>query len=258
MKNPAFMLMQRLRGKHDALCTLSYIFDRRCFSVQRCCRVGWRTERERESAHAAIPFAEIIFPLESIMIDQSKRQEFSVLAAACVLFAALSACDNSTVAAGSAPPITIGNQIDDTVVAARVRSALMAADDIKSLDIKVTINKGVAMLSGFVDDQGQIARATAVATAVEGVKSIDNQLSLKDGKQTVGNKVDDSVITAQVKSAMLADPSMKSLDVSVTTRKGEVQLSGFVDNDVQASHAVDIAKGVDGVAAVVNHMNLKR
>jgi len=134
----------------------------------------------------------------------------------------------------------------------------MAAEDIKSLDIKVTTNKGVAMLSGFVDDQNQIARATAIATATEGVKGVDNQLSIKDGKQTVGNKLDDSVVTARVKSAMLQDAAMKSLDVSVTTRKGEVQLSGFVDNDAQSSHAVAIAKGVEGVGSVANHMTIKQ
>ncbi|HEY8023323.1 MAG TPA: BON domain-containing protein [Burkholderiaceae bacterium] len=174
------------------------------------------------------------------------------------LFAGLAGCNDDRTAADATPPISIGNRIDDTVIATKVRSALMSADDIKSLDIKVTINKGVVMLSGFVDDQTQIAHSAAVAGAVEGVKSVDNQLSLKEGKQSAGNKVDDSVITAGVKSAMLADATMKSLDVSVTTRKGEVQLSGFVDNDIQSARAMDIAKGVEGETNVVNHMTLKK
>jgi len=159
---------------------------------------------------------------------------------------------------GAAPATTIGTQIDDTVVVNRVRSALLSNEEIKSLDIKVTANKGVVMLSGFVDNQTQIDRGISITSAVEGVKGIDNKLSLKEGKQTVGNKIDDSVLTAQVKSALLADPAMKSMDVSVTTRKGEVELSGFVDNELQLSHAVDVAKKIEGVSNVVNHMNVKK
>ena len=144
------------------------------------------------------------------------------------------------------------------MITTKVRTALMSNDEIKSLDIKVKTHKGEVMLSGFADNQSQIDRSIAVAKGVEGVKNVDNTLSLKEGKQTVGNKIDDSVITTQVKSAMLADPEMKSLDVSVTTRKGEVQLSGFVDNAVQLTHAVDVAKGVEGVSSVVNHMSIKK
>jgi hyperosmotically inducible protein len=192
------------------------------------------------------------------MFKQIKCPQYVGSVAACLLFLALPGCDKTNAPSGSAPSATIGNQIDDTVLAAKVRSALMSAEDIRSLDIKVATNKGVVMLSGFVDDQSQISRGTAVAAAVEGVKGIDNQLSVKEGKQTVGNKVDDSVVTARVKSALLQDASMKSLDVAVTTRKGEVQLSGFVDNASQSTHAADIAKGVEGVSSVVNHMTVKQ
>jgi len=192
------------------------------------------------------------------MATYSKRIACIGAIAASAILATISGCNNSQVASDSAPPTTIGTEIDDSVVITKVRSALLANDDIKSLDIKVTANKGVVMLSGFVDSQAQIDHGIAVATAVEGVKGIDNKLSIKEGKQTVGNKVDDSVITAGVKSALLSDPTMKSLDVSVTTRKGEVQLSGFVDNDIQLARAVDVAKGVDGVTDVVNHMSIKK
>jgi hyperosmotically inducible protein len=93
---------------------------------------------------------------------------------------------------------------------------------------------------------------------VQGVKNVVNKLILKEGKQSVGNKIDDSVITAGVKTAMLKDPLMKSMEVSVVTRKGEVQLSGFVDSDLQSQHAVEVAKGVEGVTGVVNGTRVKK
>lgn len=192
------------------------------------------------------------------MNSYSKRVACGSAILACAFLATLAGCNNSQVASDAAPPTTIGTQIDDSVTVTKVRSALLSNDDVKSFDIKVTTNKGVVMLSGFVDNQAQIDRSIAVASAVEGVNSVDNKLTLKEGKQTVGNKVDDSVITAGVKSALLGDSAMKSLDVSVTTRKGEVELSGFVDNNIQLARAMDVAKGVDGVANVVNHMSVKK
>jgi hyperosmotically inducible protein len=178
--------------------------------------------------------------------------------AVCALFALLSGCNKTQDTGAAAPSTTIGTQVDDSVITTKVRSALMSNDDVKSLDIKVKTQKGEVMLSGFADNQTQIDRSIAVAKSVEGVNNVDNKLSLKEGKQTVGNKIDDSVVTTRVKSTMLADPVMKSLDVSVTTRKGEVQLSGFVDNAVQMTHAVDVAKGIEGVSSVVNHMSIKK
>jgi hyperosmotically inducible protein len=188
------------------------------------------------------------------------RSKFVACAAtitACVLVATVCGCSNSNQASDAAPPTTIGTEIDDSVIVSKVRSALLSNEDVKSFDIKVTANKGIVMLSGFVDSQAQINHGINVASTIEGVKSIDNKLSIKEGKQTIGNKVDDSVITTGVKSALLGDTTMKSLDVSVTTRKGEVELSGFVDNDIQLARAMDVAKGIDGVTQVVNHMSVK-
>ncbi|MES2102531.1 MAG: BON domain-containing protein [Pseudomonadota bacterium] len=192
------------------------------------------------------------------MANLSYRFSLTAAAAACACLTLLSACNKPQDADAAAPATTVGAQVDDSVLTTKVKSALMQDEQIKSLDVKVTTNKGQVMLSGFADNQAQIDRSVAVAKGIEGVVDVDNKLSLKEGSQTVGNKIDDSVITAQVKSAMLADPDMKSLDVSVTTRKGEVQLSGFVDNDVQLTRAVDVAKTVDGVVGVVNHMSIKK
>jgi hyperosmotically inducible protein len=219
--------------------------------------VGWRTEYRRVNAHTTVSSHDHV-SIGKIMFAYSSRIACIGAIAAGTIITSLSACSNGTGASDAAPPSTIGTAIDDAVVATKVRSALVSTDDIKSLDIKVTVNKGIVLLSGFVDNQAQMERGVAVASAIEGVKSVDNKLSQKDGKQTVGNKVDDSVITAGVKSAMLGDTVMKSGDVSVTTRKGEVELSGFVDNEIQLAHAMDVAKAVDGVASVVNHMTVKQ
>jgi hyperosmotically inducible protein len=158
------------------------------------------------------------------------------------------------------PPVgtTVGTEIDDSVVTAKVKSALLADRDVKNLEIKVETRKGQVLLSGFVDSQTRIANAIAIARKVEGVSGVENGMRLMDGKATVGNTVDDGIVTAKVKSALLSDPGIKSFDIAAVTRKGEVQLSGFVDNQLQINRAIDIARGVEGVKSINNEMSIKK
>jgi len=164
-----------------------------------------------------------------------------------------------TASTGTPPSgTTVGTEIDDSVVTARVKSALLADHDAKSFEIKVETRKGEVQLSGFVDTQARIDNAIALTRRVEGVKGVENGMTLKDGKTTVGNAVDDGIVTAKVKAALLADADVKSFDIAVVTRKGQVQLSGFVDNQAQVNRAVDIARGIEGVQSIGNELSIKK
>ncbi|MDO9601157.1 MAG: BON domain-containing protein, partial [Rhodocyclaceae bacterium] len=74
---------------------------------------------------------------------------------------------------------TVGNKIDDGIVTARVKAALLADANVKSLDIAVVTRNGEVQLSGFVDNQSQIEHVLAVARGIEGVSSVSNEMSLK-------------------------------------------------------------------------------
>ena len=157
-----------------------------------------------------------------------------------------------------AAKISIGTQIDDSVVTANVMAAFVSDSDIKSLDLKVETRKGEVQLSGFVENQAQMDRAIVVARTVAGVTAVQNNMGLKGAPRTVGVKVDDGIVTAGVKAALMADEKVKSLDIAVVTRKGEVQLSGFVDGQSQMDRAVMIATAVEGVSSVSNVMSIKK
>ncbi len=74
---------------------------------------------------------------------------------------------------------TTGNAMDDGMVTAKVKTALMSDDVIKSSDIAVVTNRGEVQLSGFVDNQAQVDQALVVARGVEGVQGVVNQMSIK-------------------------------------------------------------------------------
>ena len=181
----------------------------------------------------------------------------STLAGLLVIFAA--GCNKPAETSGTAPPTTtVGMEIDDSVLTASVKSALLADPDVKSVDFKVETRKGEVLLSGFVDSQAQIDRANAVAKGVSGVKNVLNNATIKESTITVGNTVDDGVVTSRVKTALLGDESTKSRDIAIVTRKGEVQLSGFVDNQQQIDRAIEITRGIEGVSGVSNEMSIKK
>lgn len=167
-------------------------------------------------------------------------------------------CNRPPESSATPPKTTVGTEIDDSVITARVKSALLADADVKSFDLKVETRKGEVQLSGFVDNPAQISRAISVALGVAGAKSIDNKVTLKGLATTAGDQVDDGVITAKVKAALLADAKIKSLDIAVVTRKGEVQLSGFVDNQSQLDRAVEVATAIENVRIVDNGMSIKK
>jgi hyperosmotically inducible periplasmic protein len=62
--------------------------------------------------------------------------------------------------------------------------------------------------------------------------------------------VSDSWITTKVKAELLANEDVKGLDINVSTTNGVVTLAGVLDTRAQIASAIDLARGVKGVASV--------
>lgn len=67
----------------------------------------------------------------------------------------------------------------DAIITAKVRAALFAEKDLKSLDLRVMTDNGTVQLSGIVISDEQIDQAVDVTLHVKGVKDVINDLSLK-------------------------------------------------------------------------------
>ncbi len=72
-----------------------------------------------------------------------------------------------------------GSMVDDSVITAKVKSALISDKDVKAREIIVTTRKGEVVLSGMVENQNQVDRAVQIASNVEGVKNVSNRLTVK-------------------------------------------------------------------------------
>jgi hyperosmotically inducible protein len=153
-----------------------------------------------------------------------------------------------------------GEQVDDTVTTAAVKSALIADPATKAYQIDVETFKGTVQLNGFVDSAASKSRATEVAKKQKGVVAVRNNLNVKSAvaDNTTERVVDDSAITSKVKTALAGDPRTKAHQVNVETHNGVVQLSGFVDTPEAKVTAETLASNVDHVKSVDNEIDVKK
>lgn len=72
-----------------------------------------------------------------------------------------------------------GEYIDDTLITAKVKTAIMNDPDISAAEINVETFKGVVQLSGFVSEPADMDRAVVVARGIHGVVSVKSDMRVK-------------------------------------------------------------------------------
>ncbi len=90
-----------------------------------------------------------------------------------ILMASLLGCASTATQEGT------GEYIDNSVITAKVKTAIFNEPTLKSLEINVETFKGVVQLSGFVNSQADIDKAVEIVRQVKGVKSVKNDMQLK-------------------------------------------------------------------------------
>lgn len=102
-----------------------------------------------------------------------KAFQLSKLLASAVIAASLVAC------AGTPKQESTGEYLDDTVLTAKVKSALLNDPTVSGLAVNVESFKGTVQLSGFVKSADEREKAVQVARKVGGVKQIRNDILLR-------------------------------------------------------------------------------
>jgi osmotically-inducible protein OsmY len=103
-----------------------------------------------------------------------------VLAAVCALGAV--ACSSTPEQEGGAVQqagATAGRAVDDSVITAKVKAALVGDPTTKAHQINVETFQGTVQLSGFVDSSDARTRALEVARNVDGVKEVKDGLEVR-------------------------------------------------------------------------------
>jgi hyperosmotically inducible protein len=81
--------------------------------------------------------------------------------------------------AGTKVTESTGEFVDDALITAKVKSAILSNSRLKLMDITVTTFKGAVQLSGFVDSAAVASTAVQVTRTVKGVRLVNNSLVVK-------------------------------------------------------------------------------
>jgi hyperosmotically inducible protein len=103
----------------------------------------------------------------------SLKRPYINLIVCLVLTVAISAC------AGDRTSRSTGQVIDDTAIAAKVKSALIADSDVKGMKVNVDVSQGVVELNGVADSAANRQKAVRIARNVEGVREVRNNLVVR-------------------------------------------------------------------------------
>ena len=90
------------------------------------------------------------------------------------------------------PSRDAGDVIDDTWITTKVKSSLLADDDVSGLDIAVETRGHVVYLTGHAETEAQKAHATALASGIEGVSRVDTSALRVEGTRRDASRRDTS------------------------------------------------------------------
>ncbi|AOV97921.1 osmotically-inducible protein OsmY [Edwardsiella hoshinae] len=152
-------------------------------------------------------------------------------------------------------PRSVGTQVDDGTLEARISNALSKDAQLKKeARVVVTAYQGQVLLTGQAPSQELINRAKQIAMGVEGTKAVYNEIR-RGNPVSLGTASADAWITTKVRSQLLASDQVKSTNVKVTTENGEVFLLGLV-TPKEGQAAAQIASRVSGVKHVTTAFTL--
>ncbi|MBI6549225.1 division/outer membrane stress-associated lipid-binding lipoprotein [Xenorhabdus lircayensis] len=146
-------------------------------------------------------------------------------------------------------PRTIGQQVDDTTLEARVSNAISKDPQIKSqARVVVTVYQDRVLLTGQSPNMALADRAKQIASKVEGTNVVYNEIR-QGNPVSLGIASTDTWLTTKVRSKILASDAVKSSSIKVVTEDGEVFLFGIVTKQEGAA-AAKIASETSGAKRV--------
>ena len=109
-----------------------------------------------------------------------KARRVAAVVAGVALAASVGAADNPKKdRAASTSTGKVEYYVEDSVITAKVKAALLRAPELKSRDVEVETDHGRVMLTGIVRSQAERDHAVKTAAAVDGVTDVKDALVVR-------------------------------------------------------------------------------
>lgn len=190
------------------------------------------------------------------------RSIFRTLGLAAALVA-LSAAANITIAAQTPAQKSADDTLED-----RIEYRLETDSLVKKYDVKVKVTNAEAVLTGHVATDAQKAEAGKLAK-LDGITRVQNNVTVdpgadktladrtKAGLSKTGEAINDAWIMTKVKWFFVGEDLLKDSNINVDVNNKVVTLKGTVKSQAGRTRAVELARGTDGVARVVDELAIK-
>lgn len=167
-------------------------------------------------------------------------------------------------------------QLSDTIAKSIANDPTLSADA-----IKVSVNGGVASLTGVVGKESDKAKAVELAR-ITGIIRVENHLTsrekagdkakdaagavgdtskkaareTKNAASKTGEAITDGWISTRIKGNFAGEQALKGSDIKVNVKDHLVTLTGTVPDATAHARALTIAKEVEGVDRVVDNLKI--
>ena len=158
---------------------------------------------------------------------------------------------------------TAVSSMDDVRQESQIATSYALNPYLRSNDLKVTVQKGKAVLTGKVDENISKELAGEIALGVSGIEKVDNKIVVeenytpKENKNNFGDKIDDANISAAIRSKLEWNKDVNSATTEVSTKGGRVTLSGTAENQNAKDLANRLALNTRGVKTVENNLKIQ-
>jgi hyperosmotically inducible protein len=143
---------------------------------------------------------------------------------------------------------SLGESLDDSAVALRVRAACALDNTLRGAAIEVSAHRRVVTLTGEVADAPQAERALRIARETDGVASVVDRLRTRRGTLPA---------VERVRQALAADAHLARYRLSVSERDGRITLTGQVSTGAERELAGLLA-ATTAAAPVENRVSVGR
>jgi osmotically-inducible protein OsmY len=145
----------------------------------------------------------------------------------------------------------------DAWITARTKIALLTAEGMSVFDVGVDTIDGTVSLHGKVTSEAEKRKAEEITRAVPGVKEVRNLLQVVPAARQQIVAATDAWIRRKVQEALEKDRMLHESHVSVASvSDGVVVLSGDARDSMDHLHAIQIARGVEGVRRVASTVRI--
>lgn len=189
------------------------------------------------------------------------RSLIKMTAVASVLALSLSGCAGALIGAGATAGVAAYSErglkgtARDTGTAAKVRTAMVQADDKLFIDVGIEVYEGRVLLTGRVNSEERRAEAVRLAWSVESVKDVINEIRVSESPLI--DIANDSWITGQLSSKMTFDADILAINYSIETVGGVIYLIGIAQSQAELDRVIDHARSIKYVKQVVSHVRIK-